>query len=316
MRVLGSPAVGREPLPSGKSGARLERVRLADGRSVIVKWMRPRGDWQMRATRDPGIRDALVFRSGLLHHLPSPAAHPILEVIGDCGDEVGLVMRDVTEGLLQAGRRVTRAEIRRLLEATSAMHRALRDVEVAGLCSPEDRYLLLSPDVVAEASSEQNAIRRRALAGWARFFQMAPAGISDAVTTLHGDIRQLTSRLQRFPTTIIHGDLHFANVAMLPNEVVLLDWGLLTTRAPASTEFAYFLMMRNHHAPAGATLDELVAEYLAVAPETPPGELALALLGSVVMFGWALALRAVTGPAGDEELRWWLDHAAAGLDEL
>lgn len=301
-------------MPGGASGSRLERVELRDRRVVIVKWMRPKADWQMRATRDPGVRDAHVYRSGMLAKLPPPVTHAVLDVVDEEG-AVGIVMRDVSAGLPPQGRHVSRASTRQLIEATTVMHQHMRDVADVGLCTPEDRYLLLSPQVVATGRDDPSPIPQFALAGWERFFELVPDHLGDSVRRLHDDVRPLTMRLEQYPTTIIHGDLHTGNVALFRDEIVLLDWGLLTTRAPASVEFAYYLAMRDHHASTELTRDELVDVWTTVT-QTDPGELSLSLLGSVVMFGWSLALRATSGPVGQEEFDWWMDHATKGADQL
>src|SRR5918912_16795 len=58
-RLLGQ-AVERTRIgvDDGKSGSPVERLRLADGRTVVVKRVRPYGDWIMRAMHDedlPGL---------------------------------------------------------------------------------------------------------------------------------------------------------------------------------------------------------------------------------------------------------------------
>jgi hypothetical protein len=241
--------------------------------------------------------------------------HAVLDVVDDDG-AVGLVMRDVADGLLPAGRPVSRASISQLLEAVTVMHECMREVEAVGPCTPQDRYLLLSPSVVANFTDDPSPIPKLALVGWEQFFERAPGQVGECVRRLHADVETLTRRLNDYPTPIIHGDLHAGNVAAFEHEIVLLDWGLLTTRAPASVEFAYYFAMRHYHAPSALTSDELVDAWAMAAPRTASSELALALLGSVVMFGWSLALRAASDPAAQDEFEWWMRRAAIGADQL
>ena len=62
----------RVPLGSGgdgKSGSRIERVTLADGRGFVVKHVSPAWDWIMRATHDAG-RIAVLANGGTLRRVP------------------------------------------------------------------------------------------------------------------------------------------------------------------------------------------------------------------------------------------------------
>lgn len=46
--------VCREPIGGGYSGSSVERIHLDDGTTLVVKYLNPATDWQMRATSDDG----------------------------------------------------------------------------------------------------------------------------------------------------------------------------------------------------------------------------------------------------------------------
>lgn len=104
-------AVERRPLSDsvsqGYSGARLERLLLRDGRSVILKSSSASHDLAMRATRDPG-RAALLFSQGVYARFPDVIDTTVLAA--ESSDEgVQLVMRDVAGTLVADEQRLSRA---------------------------------------------------------------------------------------------------------------------------------------------------------------------------------------------------------------
>jgi len=63
----------------GKSGAGLERVRLADGRTLVVKRIEPRTDFTVEVTGGMPGREYLLWRSGVLERLPAGVEHAMVD---------------------------------------------------------------------------------------------------------------------------------------------------------------------------------------------------------------------------------------------
>ena len=103
----------------GWSGNALERLVLADGNVLIAKRIVPGGDWIGRASADPG-REGLLFTNGVLDRLPPALDHAMVAAARD-GDAWWLVMRDVSDQLLDDDSLVSRETNRRLLGAVNEM---------------------------------------------------------------------------------------------------------------------------------------------------------------------------------------------------
>jgi hypothetical protein len=147
-RPCGSPvflreARHREPLAhDGDSGSQLERVVLANGRSVIVKHISAAWDWIMRATHDAG-REAALWDSGVLQELPPSVDYPVLATERE-GDGWAIALGDVGAELI-GSRRLSRDECRSLLHAADTIHRHFQGRPVAGLSTLADRAFMFSP---------------------------------------------------------------------------------------------------------------------------------------------------------------------------
>ena len=326
MASLLDGATSRQPLTghSGMSGSRLEMVELDDGQRLVLKHMVPRGDWQMRATGDPDVRDAGLWTSGLLRALPQEVDTAILDVQRSpdgSGPGWTLIMRDVSDRLFPAGAIVSREVSRRLLRAAAAIHRAFRERPVEGLSSLADRYRLLSPAVAQAEKDAASPIPSRVLQGWRVFAEVVPSDVADAVFAVLERPAALADELMKHTWTLIHGDLQIANLGLDGERVILLDWGLLTTLAPPAVEYAYYLHMRTRHAVIDATAEQLIEDFRACSGELwDERAWKLALFGSLVMFGWskALACNFLSGSErelAEEDFRWWIARAREALEE-
>jgi hypothetical protein len=317
MASLLAGARARTPLPvaDGRSGSTLERVTLADGRVVVVKRVAPAWDWIMRATHDRG-RIAELWSSGLLARVPAEIEHGVLGVEAD-GESWLVVMHDLAATLLPDGARLSRARHRRVLHAAAALHAAFWSApREPALCSLADRYSFLSLDT---ARRDQGPLAGAILRGWERFAELAPADVGEAVLALAQQPEPLVTALQRFPATLVHGDLKLGNVGFAPGRVVLVDWGTQTGWAPPAVEWAWYLAINASRIDAGR--DELLADARAAAGERhDEGALRLALLGGLVQLGWDKALQASEHPDAAvrareaDDLAWWVRHARSALE--
>src|SRR6187402_3476058 len=123
-RALLEAVVGRAPVnDDGRSGATLERLRLADGSWVVVKRFDPSVDLVMRLSGDARGREVEFFRQGILDHLPASVRHPVMDGWYEDGRGV-LVMRDLGDAVLGWTSVVTREQARTMLGAVADLHAA------------------------------------------------------------------------------------------------------------------------------------------------------------------------------------------------
>src|SRR5437867_13453337 len=91
-----SEIVERTLLPGAAealSGARFERVVLADGRRLVLKHLPREGDWLTRITAGAS-RLRLLWDSGTLAQIAATLDHAVIAVVPSNGADV-VVMRDV-----------------------------------------------------------------------------------------------------------------------------------------------------------------------------------------------------------------------------
>ena len=300
----------------GRSGAHLERVRLADGTRLVVKRSRADVDLTMRLSGDREGRELGLWDTGVLDRLPAGAGHA---VVGGwhAGDEVVVVMRDLGDAVLGWDTDVRRKDAQRIFAAAASMHAAFADRRIESLCPLATRLSLFDPAGLRSLpGAGDHPIVGHALQGWERFAEQAPADVVDAVGALHRDPAKLVAHLTADGTTLTHGDLWLVNTAFEPDRVVFLDWALATA-APGAFDFATFLMGASG---IQATLDELLDDVRSVQAERhDETALRLALLAAVVDLGWNKALDATgddetTRARGGAELSWWVDQARLTLE--
>ncbi|HET7350249.1 MAG TPA: phosphotransferase [Marmoricola sp.] len=313
--------VERAPLESvGKSGARLERVRLGED-WYVVKHLDEDADWTLRAA---GIRGGAVvemWRRGLLDRLPDCLAQPIVAVAQDAADPgVGaLLMHDVGEYLVPAtDEPVTHEQQDRFLDHMAALHATFREAgPEIDLVSAEVRYLELSPRMAeAEASRGSTALVPTLVArGWPLLEEVAPRAAQVVVPLVH-EPGPLVAALAATPQTLVHGNWKLDNLGTDPDgRTILLDWELPGRGAPAS-DLAWYLAVNCRRLP--TTKEQAIETYRAALErrgvDTDPWwerQLGLCLLGALVQFGWEKALG-----GRDDEMVWWEEQAVRGAGLL
>ena len=299
----------------GRSGAGLERVRLADGRRLVVKRTFTSADLTMRFSGDDVGRELVLWETGVLDQLPPGVGHAVVGGWRD-GDEVVVVMRDLGSAVISWDTPVGRAGCRRIFAAAASLHAAFAGRRAEGLCPLERRLSLFAPRTLHTVPPGEHPLVDAALAGWERFADLVPTDVADAVSAIHDNAGPLAARLTAGGTTLVHGDLWLVNAAFEGDRVVLIDWGL-ATEAPGAVEFATFLMGASGVA---VGRDDLLDDIRAASGDRhDEPALRLALLAAVADLGWNKALDAT----GDDdavraretaELGWWVDQARHALD--
>ena len=286
-------AIGRAALVEhvGKSGAALERVTLADGRTVVVKRITPETDLTLAIFDQPVAQEFLLWRSGGLDRLPEQVGHVVIDGWTEGEDTTVIVMRDLGDAVLTWDDRLDARACRWVLERVAALHRA---------------YLGDPPEAVGAADSRCSSCSRpHASPAWPATVTSCSRPRSAAGTTspirpwcrrtcrrrsspLHADARPLADALAAGPVTLAHGDLATVNMAFEGDRLILLDWAM-PTAAPGALDIARFLVGCAHVVDVHP--DEVIDAYRrAAGPAYDDGSMQLALLSALCWLGWNKAL--------------------------
>jgi hypothetical protein len=304
---LTAQIVAREPVPQGgASGNPVEHVTLRDGRRLVCKRVSPTHDWISRATGDRG-RALWMWNAGMFDRIPAPIDHTVVAVERD-DDGWAIFMRDASSALIAPGRRLDRAEVRRVLAAMVELHRAFRGQQFPELCSLTDRYNLLSPTTARlEAGTHNGDAMGRA---WDVFVGLAPEDVSTTILKLAEQPALLAEQLEQCEQTLIHGDVRLTNLGLAPDRVVFLDWGDRTGTAPAPVDLASFLLFDGRRL--GQSREDVIADFRDLSgPDFDERAMQLSLIGGLVQLGPRLVLdivfdngeEAVAG--AKQDLDWW-----------
>lgn len=225
-------------------------------------------DWIVRATRDVALREG--FLAGGQTHLVEPLVAPYLGAASD-GDGIAILMPDLSAELIAWERPshdpvVSEATLDRVVDAVARLHAMpWSDYRPTSpdwdwpWCPLRERLLLLSRPSAERYRAEELAVGDRFLAGWDAFDRAAPASARSLIEQLSADPSALLAALSRLPRTGLHGDLKFANVALLDDgRVALIDWQMMTL-APVAVELGWMLVANSASLPTGP--DEVLARY-------------------------------------------------------
>jgi hypothetical protein len=291
----------------GKSGATLERV-VIGGQDYVLKQLDLAEDWTMRASGCLRGAPLVMWERGILSHLPECFNQPIVAAAPIPEGGCALLMRDVTPWLVPAtDAPITLEAHGRFLRHMAALHAEFWD------CGPEfdvvpamHRYLELSPWMaMAEAAAgSAHLVPQLVAKGWPLLAQVAPAAAAVVIPLAH-DPGPLVAALAATPHTFVHSNWKLDNLGTDDAErTVLLDWEQPGRGAPLS-DLAWYLAINCRRLPQ-AKEDSITAYREALEScgvDTGPWwerQLALCLLGALVLFGWEKALGGY-----DEELAWW-----------
>ncbi len=178
---------------------------------------------------------------------------------------------------------------------------------------------LLSPRRMAPLTAGPNPLPGLVLRGWERFAELARRDVADVVVGLLDDPAPLVAGLSRLPHTLIHGDLWLVNLALEPDQVTLLDWGIASW-APPAVEIASFLAGNASQVQAGR--EQLVEDVRGIWACWGEDQLRLGFVAGLLELAWKKALDATEHPdpatrsAARADLAWWMRAAEPGLETL
>lgn len=301
----------------GKSGAGLERVRLADGRTLVVKRIEPRTDITVEATGGMPGREYVLWRSGVLHRLPAGVGHAMVDAWVE-DDSTVLVMRDLGDAVLTWDDRLSPERAAWVMARAAELHRSFLGEAPADVVPLGQALALFAPATARPWAAEGVELMRLVLLGWELFVEEAPADVAGAVLTLLDDVTPLRRALETGPVTMTHGDLATVNMAIEGDTLVLIDWAM-PTAAPGSLDVARFIA--GCASVVDASREHLIAAYQeAAGPAYDEHSMRLSLLAGLMWLGWNKALDAVEHP--DPQIRareradldWWVDRARDALE--
>lgn len=301
----------------GKSGAGLERVRLADGRALVVKRVVPDEDLTLDLAGGGPALEYVVWSTGLLDRLPPGVGHAVVDAWLE-GETTYIVMRDLGDAVLTWQDRLDRPRAFWVMERLAELHRAYLDDPPTGL-APLDHLLdIFAPHRVAagaEAGIELMALARR---GWEMFADRVPADVAGPVFTLLEDITPVADALGLGPVTLCHGDAATVNMAREGERLVLLDWAM-PARGPGAIDVARFLA--GCASVVEPSREEMIEAYRrAAGPAYDERSMRLALLSGLLWLGWNKALDATEHPdpairrQEEADLDWWVRQARTTLE--
>jgi hypothetical protein len=301
----------------GKSGAGLERVRLADGRALVVKRFSRDTDVFLAVTGGEVGWEYLLWRSGALDRLPSYVGHALVDAWVEDGTTV-VAMRDLGDRVLTWDDRLDAVRCRWMLERVAALHTAFLGDPPGGLV-PLGRFLeVFSPRRMTAPGVPANELTGVSVRGWEVFEDRVPADVATTVLGLLADSTPLAAALSARPCTLVHGDLATVNMAFDGDDLVLLDWAM-PTAAPGALDVSRFVAGCTSVVALGR--EELIATYRqAAGPAYDDVAMRLALLASLVWLGWNKALDATENPdpaireRERADLDWWVREARVTLE--
>lgn len=300
-----------------RSGSRFERVWMG-GQALVLKHIQLDDDFTMRASGDIGCRPLRAFAAGLLDVAPDLVDHGIIAAargVGRNGWWAALLMRDVSGELVPPGDNPfpeeDHASFIDHLAGLCARTWGWRDD--VGLLAYGDRWRFFGPDVLdwERRLGWPEPVPRIAAEGWLRFADRATGPVARSVDDLRHDVTPLAAALASTPSCLLHGDWKASNLGTAPDgRTVLIDWAYVG-EGPAGHELGWYLALNRAKLPVGHSRERVIEDFGAalVRHGVPTGrwwdrQLRLALLGTVVQFGWERRSATRTSWAGGATGPW------------
>jgi hypothetical protein len=167
-------------------------------------------------------RSVAVWQYGILERLPSNIDHAIVACSHD-GAGYAILMHHVRGALMLGDTRFSVADHAFFLDAMAVMHAAFWEdplLRASPLGSAHPAYFMIDP----------------AAEGWAFVEELLELDVAQVVRSLLRNPRPLYDALARYPSTLVHNDLWWANLGIVRGEdarVVMLDWDFASLAPPA-----------------------------------------------------------------------------------
>jgi thiamine kinase-like enzyme len=303
---------------AGLSGAGLERVRLADGRRLVVKRVSPQTDITLRLVGGSVSGEYVLWRAGVLDRLPAGVGHAVVDGWLE-DDATVLVMRDLGDSVLTWDDHLSAEQTAMVMDRLARLHRGFLGAALPDLGSLAGNLDMFAPHRIGPLADEGNELARAVLRGWERFEELVVAEVAGPARALLADIQPLADALLRGPVTLLHADCATVNMAIEGDDLVLLDWALASS-GPGALDVARFIA--GCSSVVALSREEMLAAYEeAAGPAYDAASTHAALLAGLLWLGWNKALDAAEhpDPAVREreaaDLDWWVGRARAALEQ-
>ena len=177
----------------GKSGAGLERVRLRDGRALVVKRVDPQHDVTLAMVGAGPSTEYVLWRDGAFDRLPPGVGHAVVDGWLEADGTV-LVLRDLGDRVLTWDDRLSAAQAARAMTAVASLHCAFLGQAPPGLAPLDLVVSLFTPRRIREVGVDVE-LMRLALRGWELFADVVPADVAEPVLGLLDDTAPLVAAL-------------------------------------------------------------------------------------------------------------------------
>lgn len=235
----------------GFSANQFSAVQVGDHR-LVLKHLSV-ADWLALAAGDHGCRSLAVWRNGALDRLAPEIRHGIVAGSRD-GDGHALLMHDCGAGLSTKPTPVTARRVERMLQALAILHSRWWADDALG----DPAYELADVETILTMTWPQSWPRMRNAAGprwssahmgvsmletgWQALLDLTEPDVSATIEQLVAEPRRLVEELESEPATLVHGDYRLDNVAVMPDEsVVVLDWQF-AAQGPGVMDVAWMVM--------------------------------------------------------------------------
>ena len=308
------------------SGAWLERVRLADGRRLVLKHLPAEGDWLTRLTDGLG-RARWLWDSGLLSRLESVVEHAVIGV-ERIGAQDTVVMNDVTDRLWPPSQPLSVDQVQAALGGLGRLHEVGSnlvgaDFDGSELCAVGARYAMTSPAWHAgDVGPHPLPSRARILTAWDIFFDTVDDDVAEAVAAVHTDPLVFGQQIQTLcqVPTVLHGDAKPENLGVTAGRLTAIDWGELTGFGPREVDVVWFALMSTRSRLAAQPNDIVSFYERSSRVMLDPVIVDLACIGSLAQMGWWFAHLAYNSSHLDARQRgatllaWWSSRVRVALD--
>lgn len=212
----------------GLAGGRLSYV-MTDGGRFVLKQLSIESDWIMFASDDRQCRSVTLWQYGLLDQLQPHAEHKIITCARD-GKGWAILMTDLTGSTLSWATPLTVGMVNAFLDTLARLHATFWnngdiDNPVLGICTPQQ---LLDQTALPLARKypdyATSPIPGWVCRGWDVLPELLPPQVLEKLQRLIENPQPLYAALQRYPSTLLHGDYRIENFAYCDGCPVLLDW--------------------------------------------------------------------------------------------
>lgn len=321
-------SIERVPLATvGFSQARHERltVHRFDGSDLrfVLKQFSLTSSWTAYRTGDAIGREAALLTEPALAGVWQAFRNPYRAFAVE-GDEVGLLMTDLTDVLLpDAGPSLDRIQEDAFLGSLAALHARFWEsdaLRTAWLAPLSVRFHILHPTSGSEemkrtAVAPVFALVRR---GWEIALQTVPASIA---VWLQQPAEEIAQSFSHLPRTLLHGDTKVANFGFHPGgAVTAFDWATMG-RGPATIDLGYCLAI--NAAKLGRDKESVISRYRSLLqaglgrPVLEPvwqDMVTAAVAAGAGMLLWSKALALDDGvPGAAAEWNWWVTELVRRL---